>query len=189
MAKAEYRSSLRSKKLITDALVELLDEKNLDKITVTDIVKKADINRGTFYAHYDNVSDVVTSIFQSAYEIIKNSVDGLQVNTDFDMGMMLKELQTVMEHDFDFYLKIFSSDINMKIYEELFNILIAYILEHEEEISTVSHADFVFYTSFYAGGTIKLYREWFIGNLPMTFDELTVRCSVLLEEMKHNITA
>ena len=94
-----------------------------------------------------------------------------------------------MEHDFDFYLKIFSSDINMKIYEELFNILIAYILEHEEEISTVSHADFVFYTSFYAGGTIKLYRDWFIGNLPITFDELTVRCSVLLEEMKHNITA
>ena len=42
MAKAEYRSSLRSKKLITDALVELLDEKTLDKITVTDIVKKAE---------------------------------------------------------------------------------------------------------------------------------------------------
>ena len=51
MAKAEYRSALRSKKLITDALVELLDEKTLDKITVTDIVKKTDINRGTSYDH------------------------------------------------------------------------------------------------------------------------------------------
>lgn len=188
MAKAEYRSSLRSKKLITDALVALLDEKTLDKITVTDIVKKADINRGTFYAHYENVNDVVTSIFQSAYEIVKNSIHGLQVDTDFDMNMMLKELQYVMEQDFDFYCKIFSSDINMKIYEELFNMLIAYVLEHEEEISTVSHADFVFYTSFYAGGIIKLYRDWFIGNLPMTFDELTSRCTLLLQDMKKNIT-
>ena len=188
MAKAEYRSSLRSKKLITDALVELLDEKTLDKITITDIVKKADINRGTFYAHYDNVNDVVTSMFQSSYEIITNSIHDLQVNTNYDMELMLKELQIVMEQDFDFYHKIFSSDINMKIYEELFNVLIAYVLEHEDDISTVSHADFVFYTSFYAGGIIKLYRDWFIGNLPMTFDELTARCTMLLEDMKGKIT-
>ena len=187
MAKAEYRSSLRSKKLITEALVELLDEKTLDKITVTDIVKKADINRGTFYAHYDNVSDVVASLFQYGYEIITNSIHDLHEDSDFDMGIMLKQIQHFMEQNYDFYHKIFSSDINMKIYEELFNVLIAYILEHEDEISTVSHADFVFYTSFYAGGVIKLYRDWFIGNLPMTFDELTERCSVLLEEMKHHI--
>ena len=145
MAKAEYRSSLRSKKLITDALGELLDEKTLDKITVTDIVKKANINRGTFYAHYDNVNDVVTSIFQSGYKIITNSVHDLYKNNDFDMGVMLKQLQSALEQDF------------------------------------------AFYTSFYAGGIIKLYRDWFIGNLPMTFDELTARCSVLLEDMKHNI--
>jgi len=189
MAKAEYRSSLRSKKLVKDALVELLDEKTLDKITVTDIVKKADINRGTFYAHYDNVLDVVASIFQSAYEILTNSIHDIHENTDYDMSMMLKELQTVIEENFDFYRKIFSSDINMKIYEELFNVLISYILEHENEISNVTHAAFVFYTSFYAGGVIKLYRDWFIGNLPMTFDELTERCSVLLDDMKNKITS
>jgi restriction endonuclease len=48
MAKAEYRSSLRSKKLISKALANLLTEKPLDQITVTDVVSRADINRGTF---------------------------------------------------------------------------------------------------------------------------------------------
>ena len=188
MAKAEYRSSLRSKKLITDALITLLDEKPLDKITVTDIVKKADINRGTFYAHYDGVMDVVTSIFENAYEIIKSSITIFHDNSDFDMGIMLKQLQTVMEHDFDFYKKIFSSDINMKIYEEISNVLISYIYEHEAEISNVSHKDFVFYTSFYSGGIIKLYRDWFIGELPMSFDELTERASVLLYDLRDCVT-
>ena len=107
MAKAEYKSSLRSKKLITDALVALLDEKTLDKITVTDIVKTADINRGTFYAHYDSVSDVVRSIFESTYEIIKSSITTFHDDSQFDMGIMLKELQRVMERDSDFYQKIF----------------------------------------------------------------------------------
>ena len=188
MAKAEYKSSIRSKKLITDALVALLDEKTLDKITVTDIVRKADINRGTFYAHYDNVSDVVTSIFETAYEIIKSSITVFHDDAGFDLGIMLKELQIVMEKDFDFYQKIFSSDINMKIYEEISNVLISYIYDHEAEISNVSHEDFVFYTSFYSGGIIKLYRDWFIGELPMSFDELTDRASVLLRDLREHVT-
>ena len=184
MAKAEYRSSLRSKKLITDALVKLLDEKTLDKITVTDIVKKADINRGTFYAHYENVSDVVTSIFEEAFEVIKESIQGLQESSDYDIEIMLKQLQIIMERDFEFYRRIFSSDINMKVYEEISKVLISYVYDHESEISTVSHADFVFYTSFYSGGIIKLYRDWFIGELPLTFDELTKRATALLNDLR-----
>ena len=187
MAKAEYKSSLRSKKLITDALVSLLDEKTLDKITVTDIVKKADINRGTFYAHYDSVSAVVTGIFENAYEIIKSSIIIFHDDSQFDMGIMLKELQMVMERDFDFYKKIFSSDINMKIYEEISNVLISYVYDHESEVSHVSHEDFVFYTSFYSGGIIKLYRDWFIGELPMSFDDLTARATVLLRELQNHV--
>lgn len=188
MAKAEYRSSLRSKKLITDALVALLDEKPLNRITVTDIVKKADINRGTFYAHYDNVSDVVTSMFQNAYGLITSTINELPRNTDYDISAMLKELQSVMEQDFEFYKKIFSSDINMKVYEDISNVLISYVYEHELGISNVSHADFVFYTSFYSGGIIKLYRDWFVGELPMTFDELTTHVSVLLQELQHKVS-
>ena len=188
MAKAEYRSSLRSKKLITDSLVELLDEKPLDKITVTDIVKKADINRGTFYAHYDNVSDVVTSIFAEAYDIIKGSFQIFHDNADFDMGIMLKELQAVMEKDFEFYKKIFASDINMKVYEEICNVLISYVYDHEDEVSKISHEDFVFYTSFYSGGIIKLYRDWFIGELPMSFDELTEKASNLVRDLRNLVT-
>lgn len=188
MAKAEYRSSLRSKKLITDALVELLDEKTLDRITITDIVKKANINRGTFYAHYSSVSDVVTSIFESAFDIIKASIHNMQDDINWDMRFMLKELQLVMEKDIAFYQKIFSSDINMNVYEEIVNVLMSYVSEHEEDISNISHADFIFYTSFYSGGIIKLYRDWFSGTLPMTFDELTERATTLLNEMKKHVT-
>ena len=41
--KAEYRSAVRSKKLIKQAYVELIKEKDIDKITIKDVVAKADI--------------------------------------------------------------------------------------------------------------------------------------------------
>ena len=66
--KAEYRSSIRSKLLIRNALVSLMREKPFEKITVTDIVKRADINRGTFYAHYKDSRQVLDKIREDALE-------------------------------------------------------------------------------------------------------------------------
>ena len=40
---------------IHDAFFMLLKEKELEKITVSDVVKKAGIVRSTFYNHYENV--------------------------------------------------------------------------------------------------------------------------------------
>lgn len=62
LGKAEYRNSIRSRRLICDALLELLDEKPLEKITVTDITKRADVNRGTFYLHYNSVNEVISEL-------------------------------------------------------------------------------------------------------------------------------
>lgn len=187
MAKAEYRSSIRSKKLITDALVALLDEKPLDKITVTDIVKKADINRGTFYAHYANVGDVVNSIFQSAFEVIKTSFQDISTLTSDDAERMLKQLQFVMEQDLDFYRKIYTSDMYIQISELIDQVLMSFILDLEEKVSTVPHIDFLFYTRFYCGGIIKLYRDWFVGDLPISFDELTNRATILLKDLQTHV--
>ena len=46
--KNEYRNAARSKALIKTAFIELLKEKPASKITVTDIIQRANVSRGTF---------------------------------------------------------------------------------------------------------------------------------------------
>lgn len=46
------RRIARTRKLIRDALVSLLAEKNFEAISVQDIAERATVNRATFYAHY-----------------------------------------------------------------------------------------------------------------------------------------
>ncbi|MEF2291110.1 MULTISPECIES: TetR/AcrR family transcriptional regulator [Virgibacillus] len=41
----------KSKEALKTALIQLMKEKDLQQITITDIVKVADLNRGTFYKH------------------------------------------------------------------------------------------------------------------------------------------
>ncbi|MED1903644.1 TetR/AcrR family transcriptional regulator [Bacillus thuringiensis] len=51
---------LRTKESIRHALVELIEEKGFEVITVKDITTRAKINRGTFYAHYQDKFDLMT---------------------------------------------------------------------------------------------------------------------------------
>jgi AcrR family transcriptional regulator len=44
----------RTRKLLTDAFVELLGEKGFAALTVQDVAKRATVNRATFYAHYED---------------------------------------------------------------------------------------------------------------------------------------
>ena len=51
-----------SQEKIERIFVELTQEKNLNEISVTDICKKANLNRSTFYANYFDVYDLADKI-------------------------------------------------------------------------------------------------------------------------------
>lgn len=52
-----------TKKAIFNAFLELLRQKPLDKITVKEIIEEADVNRNTFYYHFEDIYALVDAIF------------------------------------------------------------------------------------------------------------------------------
>ena len=52
----------KTRKRYEDALIELLKTQDINKVTVTNLSEMADMNRGTFYIHYDDVYDLLESI-------------------------------------------------------------------------------------------------------------------------------
>ena len=57
------RRSRRSRRLIVGALLALLQEKRYDRITVQEIIGRADVGRTTFYAQFGSKEDVLRSEF------------------------------------------------------------------------------------------------------------------------------
>lgn len=51
---------IRTKEFIREALIDLIEEKGFEAITVKDITTRARINRGTFYSHYQDKYDLMT---------------------------------------------------------------------------------------------------------------------------------
>ncbi|KMY50233.1 TetR/AcrR family transcriptional regulator [Peribacillus loiseleuriae] len=69
------RRIIRTKRMIRDALTDLMEEKGLEGFTVKDLTEKADINRGTFYLHYQDKYDLLekseNEIIEEMYEFLK----------------------------------------------------------------------------------------------------------------------
>ena len=55
----EDRRVRKTKKQLRSALTSLLLEKDISRVTVRDVADLADVNRGTFYAHYSDVYDLL----------------------------------------------------------------------------------------------------------------------------------
>jgi AcrR family transcriptional regulator len=56
------RRIIRTKEAIRDALISLMEEKGFEAVSVMDITTRANINRGTFYLHYQDKYDLLEQI-------------------------------------------------------------------------------------------------------------------------------
>ena len=181
MAKAEYRSAIRSRKLINAALADLLQEKPLDKITVTDVVNRAEINRGTFYAHYADIPDVIDKLIQQTFSQLREAVVSQPRTLGSVSGVLLDRIQEILEEDLDFYRKIINSSASSVMIDRLVEVVMDFLLEQEASQERKTNSRFLLTVRFCAGGLSNLYRDWFGGKLDISLEELTANARELLQ--------
>ena len=102
----EYRNSIRSRKSIRTAYAELVSEKkDSSKITVKEIVDRADISKSTFYCHYNDINDLVDEIQSDVLKNAKESLDEYIANGDGDLYLYLKKaIEVIRKNEQDYKL-------------------------------------------------------------------------------------
>lgn len=181
--KAEYRSAIRSRRMIREAYTALLKEKDLSKITVTDIVKRADINRATFYAHYPDVRGVTEEIED---EIIEKMLDVLKefkfTNFFYNPTPLLLRISRYLEEDADFYRILIKANGSEIFMEKLKKVFTDYMLNNSDIPEDMRHSTMVrLRVCYFAGGIVNLYKQWFRGDLDCTLNDIALEVSKLLQ--------
>lgn len=67
------RRTRMTRHLIKEGLISLMEEKPIEKITVRELCERADVNRSTFYAHYQDIPDVLRNIENDILENIPSA--------------------------------------------------------------------------------------------------------------------
>ena len=72
---SDDRRAKRSRRLLKEGLLSLMQEKRFQDITARDITESADLNRGTFYLHYPDTQALLESIEDDIMAEIQALVD------------------------------------------------------------------------------------------------------------------
>ena len=161
--RATYRNAIRSKQLIREAMITLLNRKSLTEITVSDIVKTANINRGTFYNHYGNPIDVLEEIKEELMQKLTNALKLSKEKNDVDTF-----LNTIIEHfrkNEEEYRKIIDA-IPMSVIDKMKQELINEIETLKPDIDNLS-------LSLIVNGIAGLYLDFLKDKVSFSYDEIT----------------
>lgn len=175
MEKKEYRSAVRSRKMIRQAFFELLKEKNFEKITVTDIVKRADVNRSTFYAHYPDVMGVVEEIQEEILEYTQNFMDHIDFKDFYENPKpYLQNIVKLVSENNELYRLLMTSTMAAKQLDQLKYILIDRTIETlDGHTYFKDRFEMEFATRFFMGGIVDVYTQWLYGVIDCSLDDIT----------------
>lgn len=103
---------MKTKALIQNALIELLKTKSIHCITITDLCTQAQINRSTFYSHYEDFPTFLRQLMQETASGLTEAVS----DSNKDPNRLLKKGEA-----YNCYYKWFS---HVKEHGELFSLLL-----------------------------------------------------------------
>lgn len=187
--RAQDRRPAKTKKAIRLALFELLDTKELNKITITELTKTADISRKTFYIHYNKIDDVLV---EAENELITAFIEGTDKltfsnNQKFFFDLFYN-LDKHFSDDLDYYkrlarssyAKAFSERIGDNLYKKLYSLLNP-ILDYQGE--QLEYACIIIASSVY-----NVFMQWLRSDSPLDIIQISDFIStVLFNGLKNHV--
>ena len=163
-----------TKMILRQSLLTLLREKSIDKITISELCKKAEINRGTFYSHYATAYELLKDIEESYI------ADNLKTFRDFwSSNYEMNNMQLIFENihtNRDIYQVLLGEngdpDFKNKIRKESVNGIIE---GWQKEYPSFERDDIVFLFEFIFGGMTQLIINWTKDDQGISPEEMAYR--------------
>ena len=97
------RRIIKTKRALTTSLLQLMADKSIDEVTITELTQLADVNRKTFYLHYTCIADVASEINNRLSAEFIKAVASAKTETGFVPEKLFKALQQAIDEDSEFF--------------------------------------------------------------------------------------
>lgn len=181
----EDRRIRRTKKLIGQALSELMNEKDIKNITVKDIADRADVNRGTFYLHYKDVYDLLSQIEDDMIRIFTETIDRHHITAkDKTTFPIIDQMLDYVFENMELCKALFLSSSGGVFQEKFQNVIIQKGFEIQKCLSgrgSTKHNEYIF--CFMATGITGIVKKWFSDSEAMSKKDISIMLDALIKNL------
>ena len=181
---SEDRRSRRSRRLLKEGLLQMMQEKRFSEITVRDITERMDLNRGTFYLHYPDTAALLQSVEEDMLAEAQALVDAHMAESTAERTLrpvLLPILDYVVEHRTTIGTLLDSNSasgfvdrLQKLIYRNGSRLTEAWFRD-------VSPEQMDYLMSFLTYGLIGLVKEWFGRGMDLPGEELVSMADRLVQ--------
>ncbi|MBQ8228960.1 MAG: TetR/AcrR family transcriptional regulator [Clostridia bacterium] len=167
-----------TKQALKDSLISALQKKPIEKITVKELCEKADVNRGTFYAHYSDQFDLYNSLVKEFLSEAISMTEGIMDPNEkvHDKIKIASRIFKYVKDNCDLAKVLLNgtSVFGYDKYNDLFNEMVhkVYLDEVKRQVSNDRFVDMVY--QFVAVANITLLKYWVNTGMQESEEEMAI---------------
>lgn len=166
----EDRRIAKTKNALREGFVTLLKTKSLNDITVAELCRVSNVDRRTFYNHYNNVGEIVDEIDAIAERILADAINDIPINTKEFFDQFTKIMLTNM----DYYEVIVREDRSFAALEaRCKRILSKALFDYYRDHSNIDDLYLEYMAEYCASGIMSVYTHWIRHGQNLQIEELS----------------
>ena len=178
----EDRRVRKTRKQLRMALMTLLLKKDIEHITVRDVSELADVNRGTFYAHYKDVEELLRQLEDELFSELQALGEKYREKFDEEDALAyLTEVFALAGENSDMVYALHATTVDMDFQNRLHRELTTQYLAVFMEKLGLSGSNAELVVAFITSGVIAAAIKWIEGGKEETPEELAQLCGALVQ--------
>lgn len=170
-----------TKNLIKEEFMKLLVERSFNSITIAELSERCEINRNTFYYHYEDIYSLVKEILSDEIDRVDqefNSTASWEKSLMHAASFLLDNKKAAQ----NLFRSIDKKDLDSYLYEICERVMEKYIEnECEEKNIKASAEDKVLVRNFYRAALVGLLDKWIQDGMEESPDKFIYRLGELFE--------
>lgn len=163
-----------TKKVLNESLIHFLGEKEITRITVTEICRDADVNRSTYYAHfedpYDQLAKLKAELLGELAEYITR-IDVEELPAGQGPYLVLKTLLEYVDRKQDIFRILLGKSGDHKLQEEILDILGEKVFRSELAADR-SEEETQYLLMYASNGCFGLFYRWLMSDKKIPAEKL-----------------
>lgn len=172
----------RTRNAIISAFKEMIVEKEFKEITIKELAERANINRKTFYLHYESMEEILFDLTLEISDLLFDILNekGFFTSGQFDVSILVDSIDTLINSNYDLTKKLVSAN-SYRFFTRNIKDLVkeSFIRKIKNRVNVSSHimnltGDYI------ALGVSKVLKDWFEDPQGMSSTDIAKLASSLI---------
>lgn len=171
----------KTKKAIKNALLTLLQTKEIDEITIKAIADEADVDRKTLYTYYSGIDAIIEEFSIEIVQSLDKVLESINYSNYLkNPNIIFDKLNQVINSNIDLYSLILKMKANNQLKEKLYVYLKQKIKDSITDFPLVNSSKRDLVINFVAAGLLSTYQDWFISSRDHSLEEISKDITILV---------